>query len=77
MNEAKIINGAIVIQTFAWYDGELVLETVCRDYEHYKSLPNAVIFQGIECGKTGWSSDHQYACYKSGAYIAHIINKSI
>lgn len=61
---------AIVIQAATWYDGELVLETVCRDYDHYKSLPDVVVYEGTECGKTGWSSDSHYACYKSGAAIA-------
>ena len=62
---------AIVIQVATWYDGELVLETVCRDYDHYRTLPDVVTYQGMECGKTGWSSDSHYACYKSGASIAH------
>ncbi len=64
------LTGAIVIQVATWYDGELVLETVCRDYDHYKSLPDVVLYEGVECGKTGWSSDNGYACYKSGAAIA-------
>lgn len=61
---------AIVIQSAVMYEGELVLETVCRDYDHYKSLPEVVIYEGTVCGKTGWSSDRNYACYKSGAAIA-------
>lgn len=71
MKAAVEVPKAIVIQTHAWYDDELILETVCRDYDHYKSLPDVVTFNGIECGKTGWSSDSHYACYKSGAAIAH------
>lgn len=69
---------AIVIQVATWYEEELVLETVCRDYDHYVSLPDVVVYQDrltgnkpVECGKTGWSSDRNYACYKSGACIAH------
>lgn len=62
---------AIVIQVATWYDGELVLETMCRDYDHYRTLPDVVVYEGTECGKTGWSSDSFYACYKSGASIAH------
>lgn len=64
------VPGAIVIQTAVMYDGELILETSCRDYDHYKSLPEVVVYQGTQCGKTGWSSDNHYACYKSGAAIA-------
>lgn len=70
MKTASPVPGAIVIQSAVMYDGELVLETLCRDYDHYKSLPDVVDYEGTECGKTGWSSDKQYACYKSGAAIA-------
>lgn len=61
---------AIVLQAVYNIEGETVLETTCRDYDHYKTLPNVVVYNGIECGKTGWSSDKQYACYKSNALIA-------
>lgn len=64
---------AIVIQAALHLDGQLVLETTCRDYDHYKSLPEVVIYEGTECGKTGWSSDREYACYKSGAAIAKAV----
>jgi hypothetical protein len=84
---AKPVNGAIVIQVAQFYDGELVLETVCRGYDHYVSLPDVVEYQGeaslplagfvkvsaTVCGKTGWSSDSGYACYKSGACIAYAV----
>ena len=70
MKTATEVKRAIVIQVAQWYDGELVLETLCRDFDHYKSLPDVVIYEGTECGKTGWSSDRDYACYKSGAAIA-------
>lgn len=71
MSQAIAVPKAIVIQVATWYDGELVLETVCRDYDHYRTLPDVVVYEGTECGKTGWSSDRNYACYKSGACIAH------
>lgn len=68
--KATIVPGAIVITSSARIEGELVLETTCRDYDHYKSLPDVVSYSGEMCGKTGWNSDRQYACYKSGARIA-------
>lgn len=78
MSQAIEVPRAIVIQVATWYEEELVLETVCRDYDHYVSLPDVVTYQDrltgnkpVECGKTGWSSDRNYACYKSGACIAH------
>ena len=66
------VPGAIVIQIAEWHSNELILETYCRDYEHYTQLPDVVVYQNVECGKTGWSSDRQYACYKSGVAIAHV-----
>jgi hypothetical protein len=68
--KAFAVPDAIVIQVAYKCAGELILETICRDYDHYCSLPDAVVYEGIVCGKTGWSSDRNYACYKSGAYVA-------
>lgn len=61
---------AIFIQVATWMEGQLVLETTCRDFDHYKTLPDVVVYEGVECGKTGWSSDTHLACYKSGTAIA-------
>ncbi len=71
MNTAIEVPKSIVIQVATWYHGELILETVCRDYDHYKTLPDVVVYNEVECGKMGWSSDNHYACYKSGVTIAH------
>jgi hypothetical protein len=62
---------AIVIQIATWYKDEFILETTCRDYDHYVSLPNVVTCDGVECGKTGWNSDRCQAYYKSTAIVAH------
>lgn len=59
---------AIVIT--AAYLVEGVLETNCNDYDHYKSLPQVVSYCGEMYGKTGWSSDKHYACYKRNVAIA-------
>ena len=67
---AHEIPTAITLTAVHRLDGELVLETNCRDYEHYTSLPEVVAYEGTLCGKTGWSSDKNYACYKSGVKIA-------
>ncbi len=68
--KAQVVEGAIVITAHHVIDGEVVIETTCRDYDHYKSLPDVVSFEGTVCGKTGWNSDREYACYKSGAKVA-------
>ena len=47
-----------------------VLETSCRDYEHYSNLPVAVSYNCRVYVKTGWSSDTYRACYKTGVPYA-------
>ena len=70
-SQATTVPEAIVILMAGWLEGKLVIETTCPNYDHYRTLPQVVSYQGIECGKTGWSSDTNRACYKSGAHVAH------
>lgn len=62
-----------VIQKIATIDGELVAEVICRDYDEYTQLPEAIKISGRILGKTGWSSDTGYACYKSGVLLGEIL----
>lgn len=71
MMKAKVVDDALVLLAVHKIEGEVVLETTCRDYDHYVTLPQVVEYEGRECGKTGWSSDTNRACYKSGVMIAH------
>lgn len=72
--QAEAVVEAITITVAQMVDGELILETDCLNYDHYNMLPAAVSFawkgEQIICGKTGWSSDRNYACYKSSKPIA-------
>lgn len=63
---ATRIKEAVVLTGQYTLDGKMVLETECADYDDYRSLPMAVIFEGITCTKTGWSSDTHRACYQQG-----------
>jgi hypothetical protein len=45
----------------------------CRDYDHYKSLPDVVSHNGVQMGKTGWNSDIGAAFYQSNANILHVV----
>lgn len=65
---------AIVLLVAQRIEGDLILETTCRDYDHYIELPDVVTYNGVMCGKTGWSSDRNYACYKSNAMIARKVS---
>jgi hypothetical protein len=73
MSQSKAIEvpKALVIQAAMWNQGHLVLEVHCHDYVCYRALPEVVVYQGVTCGKTGWSSDRHYACYQSRAHIAY------
>jgi hypothetical protein len=55
-------------------EGQLVIETECNDFDHYKRLPGALTFKGITLVKTGWSSDTGKACFKQSTMIAYRVN---
>lgn len=71
--EDTVAVNAIVLTNVHKIDGATVLETACSNFDTYKALPQVVSYQGIICGKTGWSSDRCYACYKSTAAIATVV----
>lgn len=71
--KATAILNAILITASAQVEGQLILETHCRDFDDYQRLPNVVDYHGIICGKTGWSSDRNYACYKSKPNVAFAV----
>lgn len=53
--------------------GETCILTECHDYETYAALPSLVEYQGRLFGKTGWTSDYGYACFKTGVRVARVI----
>ena len=71
--QAKVIS-MIRIQTMQVIDSQTVVEVNCHDFDEYRALPDAIEVQGKVLGKTGWSSDRQYACYKSGVLLGTIID---
>jgi hypothetical protein len=56
-------------------EGKIVLETPCRDYDEYRTLPRLVSYDGVTCGLTGWNSDRGYACYQSGGLVAKVVGQ--
>lgn len=68
---AQKVKDAVALTGQYTLDGQLCLETTCDDFDDFKSLPQVVIYCGIECVKTGWSSDTHRACYKQGGLVAH------
>jgi hypothetical protein len=72
MTQATTVN-AITLTAIHRLGSETVLETDCSDFDAWQALPQVVSYNGIVCGKTGWSSDTGKACYKSTASIATVI----
>ena len=68
--EAKAKSEYIRIHYCVCLDGEYVAEVDCHDFKHFQSLPSAIEYDGRLLGKTGWNSDSNRACYKSGAMLA-------
>lgn len=67
---AHTVVGAVTVVAEYTLDREMVLEVECRNFDHYRTLPSVVSFRGIECVRTGWSSDTCLACYKQSCMIA-------
>ena len=67
--KAKSID-AIVITASYKLDGISVLETNCTSFQQFCDLPQVVEYEGKIFGKSGWSSDRCYACYKSNISVA-------
>lgn len=72
--QAKIETGYLHIITAGDIEGVLCLITDCHDYDHYVSLPEAVTYNGVLCGKTGWNSDKGRVYYQSDAALARVVS---
>ena len=72
--EALIKNNYIVVRASHIIDAEFVAEVDCNDFDEYKALPAAIEVDGKLLGKTGWSSDRFYACYKQNVSLGKIVN---
>ena len=57
----------VKVQFCCLLSGEYIIETSCADYDEYAALPDAIEYDGLLLGKTGWNSDLCKACYKRSA----------
>jgi hypothetical protein len=64
----------IKIQALHTIDGEVVAEVNCDDYDDFHALPDAIEVEVFILGKTGWSSDRNYACYKQNVILGKIVD---
>lgn len=71
--KAKVIQDEIVIEQYQKVEGNLCVTTYCKDYEHYRSLPDVIEFAAHRLGKTGWNSDTNRAHYQTRCLRARIV----
>jgi hypothetical protein len=71
MNMQAKATQLIAVLSYVSIEGENIIEVECRDYDHYKSLPEVVDVSGELFTRTGWNSDTQLACYKSNRKVAY------
>lgn len=67
--QAKSIQ-SVTVTSHGKVDGVTYVITDCQDYDAYKALPNAVEFNGMILGKSGWNSDKSIACFQSNVSVA-------
>ncbi len=64
----------LVVRSDMMLGFERVITVDCTDYDVYKGLPRAVSIGNDMFGLTGWNSDLQVACYKTGVLLAKPID---
>lgn len=67
---ATKLSDMLAVQRHEVCDGVHYIAVDCHDYEHFKSLPDAVSFQGQTLGKSAWNSDKELAYYRSDMKLA-------
>lgn len=60
----------IVVRSLQFIEGDSIATVDCADFEAYQKLPDALRIGDALYGKTGWSNDSNYACYKSQVNLA-------
>lgn len=74
--QAIIQSNMIVIQNIYLIEGDTICIVDCEDYDAYKKLPQALMLDnGKICGKTGWNSDKQIACFKDNIRLGRFVDK--
>jgi hypothetical protein len=63
------VKGALTAINVAEVEGLTCAAVNCRDYDHYKGLPEVVSHNGRLLGKTGWNSDTGHAYYQDNATV--------
>ena len=67
--KVQVMKDEMVALEVGEVDGDTYVVVACHDYDHLKTLPQVVSYNGIRCGRTGWNSDRNVAYYRSGVHI--------
>jgi hypothetical protein len=65
----KVESEYLKVEHVGDYDGITCCVVNCSDFDHFQRLPQAVSYNGILCGKSGWNSDKNHAYYQSNASL--------
>lgn len=60
-----IVEGVHPIISVFVLDGVTFLTGDCADWDAYSKLPAALTYEGLECGLSGWNSDHNRCYWRS------------
>lgn len=60
---------AVVVQVL---EGKTCAIVECHDYDHYRTLPDIVSYEGVMMSKTGWNSDTNHAHYQSHTLMLRV-----
>jgi|GEM_PF-3843854 len=70
---AKPLPNELVIENYLSVGNESTVVTYCKDYSHYRSLPDVIEYSGRRFGKTGWDSNTNRCHYSTKALKARAI----
>lgn len=68
--QAYTLPKSIRITAHYGFGDVFIIETDCRDYDEFSSLPAAVVHNGSVYGKSSWNSDKSYAVYRTDKLVA-------
>ncbi len=75
MAELKVEVAYLRAVTVQVIEGTTCAMVDCHDYDHFRTLPEVVSYNGVMMGKTGWNSDTNHAHYQSNAQVVRVCGR--
>lgn len=73
--KVEVVQGMMVAENVAVVEGNTCIVVYCKDHDYFRALPAVVSYNGILCGKTGYNSDTERACYQSNATLLRVVGR--